>query len=280
MIYGIVKGLTAYSLLENGVSNTLALQDVRHGTNFYNYLKISVQGAHPKFSGTGADHIMSHDPPPQSLFVSKDMCSMFEDGEWEKDPLAKHLGLHLNIWQWTRIYTALSTVAFVNRYCGDNKVLQKGGNVPPYFWISGMLGLIAPSMKFHYTDKEMNEALSKQVFIEDPYHLVSMGPTGPGERRCASTALITQTPIPPSRIGIPGALCVGLNKDLPERIKAHPYKFLYGILSLVGFGLIARSHFLVRGCNINPSSTTQKAGHCFKRFLKGACFFLVYQGIQ
>ena len=46
-----VAGWVVYKLVDEGVTNTLALKTLRHGTNLLNYLQIRVFGGDPKQGG-------------------------------------------------------------------------------------------------------------------------------------------------------------------------------------------------------------------------------------
>lgn len=226
MIGSYFVGNAVYSLLDAGLANVLCVQTLRHGTNPINNLRIRVTGGDPSHGNklTGATKDIGFlDDTRGYFYVFKD-SEMFDKGASIEDvDFFKTNSRLINRIVTTkgilnrclpRVFTALSGYNIVAPVFSKLKYQSKAIKCLRVF--IGILGgtascLIAPTIRFRFS----------QI---DPMRLE----TDPRLK----IAYRTKQAVEPWRIGLLGTLLTGVNKTWPSRVKAHPRKFLTGVVQL------------------------------------------------
>lgn len=80
--------------------------------------------------------------------------------------------------------------------------------------LSHVKGLLNPTIKFYYQSSEV-----QRDFKDDP--------------RLSGLGLITSKKVDACRLGIQGALRVGVNKEWKGRVKANPFQAVFGVIQLI-----------------------------------------------
>jgi hypothetical protein len=193
-----------------GLSDFLALETLRHGTSYQNYINIRIKGLDPAYSykGIGASFDNHTHNNEGFVFVSKDSeaCGFSADG--------KIFPEFFNRIVTGRLYCLLSAT----------KTFKNKGIIflIPRILVVILSVLFVPTIKFRYTLEEINKLNfkndSENACMED-------------ERK--GMAYYTDQKIDTSHIGIRGILVSGFQGDVWARMKAHPVKSTWGLVKLI-----------------------------------------------
>lgn len=195
-----------------GLSDFLALETLRHGTSFQNYISIRLNGADPTLGGgdTGAIGGINAEYYRKNakgyFFVTKDSeAFIVEFGSY---------GAQLyNRWFSSRFYCGLSANAAIS-----GKGFQK--TILRILFITFNI-LFVPTIKFRFRPEDIPGR-----FVNDP------------DNRCLKysergLAYRTKQPISTDYIGLKGIVKQGLQGDIGARMKAHPIKVCWGLAKLI-----------------------------------------------
>lgn len=215
LIYKIYNFYSLYKLWESAISHLLALHRLRHGTSPINYVKIQMQGLVPEKASQshGEATYLSmkisqniSEPRETLVYVMKDQSSKPYECKKKK------------------ICTKYALFSFTKRIDPREYAYQSGAamlaskkNSPllnqVFMIVGGILGFFTPTLLFHFDPKEMS------IFESDPW--------------IGCIALRTKEVISAKRLGLLGALRIGLNGRVLSRIQEDPKNALFGLVQLV-----------------------------------------------
>lgn len=211
-IYKIYKFYSLYKLWESAISHLLALHRLRHGTSPINYLKIQMLGLVPekasKSSGEATYLAMNasqtiSEPREVLVYVMRDQSS--KPCECKKKKICTNFSFTKRIDP--REYAYQSGAAML----ASKKISPLVNRV--LMIIGGIMGFFTPTLQFHFDPNEMS------IFESDPW--------------IGCTALRTKETISAKRLGLLGALRIGLNGRVLSRIQEDPKNALFGLAQLV-----------------------------------------------
>jgi hypothetical protein len=225
-------GVIAGRWINSGVANTLALQTVQHGTNLFSYLSIRLTGGNPKFGSAPFGSTINEGDTDGKFFVASDNEFLYEKPE--------NL---IYLWFIPRLHAFVSGSHTFQFFCCFNpketeEEKAKKAPLPPLIRtisstiqnivaaIGGIATLcVAPICKFRFTADEMEE----RFYIDDLYDFHDK-----------YLSYYTKEKVEAWRMGVWGALIVGLNSNWFKRIAQYPCKTLGGLIELtIGCALLA-----------------------------------------
>ncbi len=219
------------------LSDLLALETLRHGTNYHNYLSIRMNGADPAYGGSengacaGAGNARYAVNSKNFFHVFKDTearmitpttVSEFVDAYMPKatesvDALMPQVANRL----YPRAFCYLSAVATVKGTDTLNKIQRV---------FTGVLNaLVVPTINFRFRPEEIATR-----FENDPDFATS-------RETHEGLAHRTRVAISTDHIGLKGVLTQGFQGDVSQRMVDHPIKFTFGLIKLIvpTFGFIS-----------------------------------------
>lgn len=208
-----------YRLWESAVSHLLALHPLRHGTSPVNYLKIQFSGLNPDeavHSSGEAAYFEVTEPEGNDgkrerlIYVMKDQSSDPCQCRKKEEPWCDNFTISKRTQPFEYAYQAGAAMfAFKGLSTNLRDILMK---------IGGIIGCLTPILKFHFDSNNLEQ------FENDPW--------------LPCLAFRSQKPISTKHLGLLGALRMGLNGRLLERIKHNPNKFLVGLVQSIAATLI------------------------------------------
>lgn len=238
-VYLAVVSSAAYTFFDDGVGNFLGLETLRHGTNFWNYLRIRLYGGDPAQGGkaSGATLIQHY---------TKNQFFLLRDNDYPPPDFSDPQATILDITPFSkrlmaRQYSALSGLyLFVNKnanIANSDSEIEKVMLKACYFVgeISALVHFIAmPTLKFRFTPEESKVKTKKNQRKSKRFHL---------DPRSHNQGCYTTKKIEPWRVGIIGSLVTGLNSQWISRVKENPSKFFTGIIQLTCAAALAKIAF-------------------------------------
>ncbi len=195
-----------YALLNAGLANVLAMQTLRHGTCFENWIRIQLQGADPNKGAVA---------PGETRWQERNGGR----GTYRKD-CENHFFVSKDGHDHSRQFSCQSASA---------SWLSPGAN--DLSWSRELAacidGLFTPTIRIHLEQQTVDD-----LFTEDP----SM----------RGTAMRTPYRISPFNFGIAGSLKNGLNHRVFQRICHRPGHFALGVGQLTAFVLVATRKLGIR----------------------------------
>ncbi len=232
LIHTVYCFYSLYRLWESAASHLLALHQLRHGTSPINYMNIQLYGLNPEAAAKshGETTYFSVTEPGRNsgarerlVYVMKDRSS--EPCECRKDRFCRRFYLSKRMDVLEYAYQAgAAMMAFKQISPKLRAVLMK---------IGGIIGYMTPILKFHF------DPIDLDCFEKDPW--------------LPCMALRTKQPVSSRRLGLLGALKVGLNGRIVAHIKQNPKKFAIGVLQ--AFAAIGITFRLL---NLSKDSSTLK----------------------
>lgn len=202
-------GNITYSLCDAGLANVLGLQTLRHGTNLINNILIRIFGGNPThgFKATGSTRGFYNEPTGR-FYVFKDSEFGFKD-----IPIVPPQGLLNRVVP--NLHTFISgwnLLAPIFPKWEKQSLLVKCMRI--FVGIIGSIGslIISPTIRFRFSQ------IDKNRFSND--------------HKYEGAAYVTEQKIEAWRIGILGTLLTGINLNWCARVKAHPRKFITGVVQL------------------------------------------------
>lgn len=235
LIYNVYHFYSLYTLWESAISHLLALHQLRHGTSLINYMKIQMHGLVP---------ISAAESHGEAAYLAL-------TGPWQDDKPREVLVYVM------KDRPSIPCICRGKQICGEftftkriepRKYAYQAGvamwdfkqlpvDIKSFFMtLGGLIGFFTPTLKFHFEGSDLDS------FEPDPW--------------VPCLAMRTNHPISPKRLGITGALSMGLNKRLWRRIKENPKKFLIGIIQFLAAVFLTLNVFR-RG--LSPSSAWTKS---------------------
>ncbi len=213
-------------LIDGGLANILAVESLRHGTNFFSSVSLRFFGGDPNWGGTkiGSTNGFFYDPDVKRHFY------VFRDTEYKhfrfNDPALSSIKERIlalfGKWAFPKLHIFLSGANLCSNTLGlpqDStnclvKRIRYGTSL-----VGGLVSLaITPTIKFRV------DRIDPKRFLDDP--------------RYYESAYMTPQKLEAWRIGIMGSLLTGVNFRWFQRAAAHPLKPVVGIMQLTaGVGL-------------------------------------------
>ncbi|MBA3957129.1 MAG: hypothetical protein H0X51_01865 [Parachlamydiaceae bacterium] len=190
-----------------GISDFLALDTLRHGTNFSSYINIRVVGPEPSRGGgeVGASMIA-----PSAIKNSKGYFHVSPDSTAQV-PGSKYGGIIITRFFASRLYCGISAASTI-----------KGKGMLRMAWrivVVVLSILIIPTIKFRFRPEDVELKANTGIFEDDP------DSTG--------TAYRTKHIIGMTHIGLKGIVTQGFDGDVFARMRAHPIKVTWGLAKLI-----------------------------------------------
>lgn len=227
-----ISGGIIYNLFDSGLSNTLCVETLRHGTNHINNLSIRIFGGDPVLGGnsTGSTINWSKKLKCENYFyIFKDNDFRYNAYKCEKidrEKLTSIQKLCVFILEkegtskriLPRLHATLSGYNFVARILDKtniNPFLDNHNNLKStiYFFGSFASLITSPTICFRFSK------INPQQFEDDPHYF--------------QAAYRTKQRVEPWRIGIVGSLIEGVNSNWLSRAKENPKKLATGIIQML-----------------------------------------------
>lgn len=242
--------LTAYNLLDAGLSRFLVLETLTHGTGPLGYLGISLNGADPNFGGgsTGSSNVIGNEI---HIDNSKNYFYVFRDSDFPSvcttsaDPFTCFwMGNKIT----PRMHAILSGIANVGCSIKDSRFMR--GNLGKIA-LGILAGMLTPTLKFRFTPDEILNCTDSCLFEDDPNYYNHQ-------------ALRTSKWISPIHLGITGSITQGVNTDMFNRMIANPEKALTGLALLGAAAYVAkRTHRYYReSALVRQQDDLQQTDNC------------------
>jgi hypothetical protein len=217
---GYFLGNIVTSLVDEGISNLLGVEILRHGTNPVNYASIKIYGGDPNHGGkkSGSTIGWSEDPETKNhfYFFKNSEIYNFLPSNTIKEKFA-HFLMCPALNYCVRIHSFLSGYNFAAGFVPKFKIVPSVVTEATKK-IMGIYGGIlstcfTPTLRFHYS------RINPNIHENDPAY--------------GGAAYRTSYKVEAWRIGILGALLTGVNTGWPSRFKANPTKILTGAVQLI-----------------------------------------------
>jgi hypothetical protein len=201
-VYGTLGFHSMYHMFDIGLSNFLALDILKHGTNIKSYMSISLRGADPKMGGTNE---AVFDPALGKLYPCQNQFYVMPNaGKLEDVPTS------------LVVPPTYIQMASLNLVGGHTVAGQKMPSLS-----STVIGWMTPVLRFKFRPEDVTSPRFK------PDH--SLTP-----------ALFTEHSISPLRLGICGSLTQGIGRGMFWRMASHPLKVLSGAALMGGAAYIGK----------------------------------------
>lgn len=214
-----------------GVADFLALETLRHGTSYENYLSIRIHGADPNYGGKGNGSIAGTDNSEADSGWNKRAQGYFfafKDSE-ALEPDVGEQGSQIAVRILPRLFCVLSAVGSVQGEGTWTMAWRVTKAVLNFFYV--------PTLKFHFIPEEISGR------FENDHDFAPAIDKEEAERTHIPTtrglAYKTKEAIGTEHIGLQGVLTQGLKGNLAERMQAHPGKVAWGLAKLINpIGLV------------------------------------------
>jgi hypothetical protein len=216
-----VYGNAVYSLLDDGITNVLGLETLRHGTSPFNYVSIRLFGGDPNHGAkrTGSTHGWMQDNTENYFYVLKDSEYSPTINYQSLSTLAKIItfpffikGIGYRIF--SRQHTFFSSYNTTAQLLPSNSSYLAIKCSRVFLGIfGGLVGLcITPTLRFRFSTID-----SQELENDSNYHGI---------------AYRTKHKVEAWRIGLLGSIITGINLGWFARAKAHPLKVLTGVAQI------------------------------------------------
>ena len=219
MHMALLAGSLCYTLFDDGISNLLGLETLRHGTNCFNYVPLRIRGGDPSHGGkpTGSTKGWDDDTPVNHFYV-------FKDSEYQLTNVSNYCSTML-------LNRIMRIAAIGSRVLSRKHVFLSGYNFSAYVLGSehshtvskhlkvamctlfGMINLIVcPTLRFRFSTVDPSRLMNDPCYRGAAYR--------------------TAQKIEWWRIGLIGSLITGINVEWLSRVKAKPLKILTGVVQI------------------------------------------------
>ncbi len=225
--YNKYQYVRMWMVFDSAVGNLLALETLRHGTCFTNWVKIQFQGADPAKGATAPGETQMHKRSGHGKGYEKDCLDhFFVSRDTADGDFVDQCGLNCAKRCLGTGFGCTSAIAAAYPPLQEGASPRRNGQPvmprPLHALFVPFSGFLTPTLKFRFEGYEVG-----RMFQHDP----SM----------PDTALRTPAPISPLRLGLTGSIYAGANSRILQRIRHKPQKFAMGLVQMGFLALCIRS---------------------------------------